>query len=61
MLFSLAVRGDASTNSAQGTQSVSNHLMHALRYIRYGSIPHHERMYPVLSLPKHQGERLGTK
>src|SRR5665647_271166 len=29
-----------------------------LRYIRYGSIPHHERMYPVLSLSKHQGERL---
>lgn len=34
MLFTLSVRGDASINSAQGTQSVSNHLIQALRYLR---------------------------
>ena len=41
MQFTKAVRGE-----------VSNHLMYAFRRIRYGSIPHHERMSPASSLSK---------
>ena len=32
-----------------------------VRYIRYGSIIHHERMYPMLSLSKHHHERLSKQ